>query len=121
MVIDAQKKRSITTKDLLLILLATFPICALFLYLHEPGNARAGWFLSAVIVIAVRVRWDIHKRTWFWPTIAAVSLVHAAAIIMVPWTSKWVPAFIIFPFCALDGVAILGLLQLMERLNLSQV
>lgn len=111
------KKRPITIMGVLLILLATFPVCALFLYLREPGNARAGWFLSAVVVIAVRVRWDIHRKTWFWPTIAAIGIVHAVAIVMLPWTSKWIPAFIIFPFCALDGVAILGILQLMEKLN----
>jgi hypothetical protein len=115
--LDVQNKKPITTVGVLLILLATFPICAIFLFLREPGNARAGWFLSAVIVIAVRVRWDLHKKMWFWPTIAVISLVHILAIIMVPWTSRWIPSVVIFPFCAVDGVAILGILQLMEKLK----
>lgn len=114
------KKKPISIVGVLLILLATSPICALFLYLGKPGNARAGWFLSGVVIIAAKIRWDLHEKIWFWPTIAVIAMLHAIAIIMVPWTSKWIPAALIFPFCALDGVAILGVLQLMEKLTSSQ-
>lgn len=101
----------------ILMMLATSPICLIFLYFGKPGNARAGWFLSAVIVIAAKVRWELHNRVWFWPTIIIVSLIHLYAIIAVPWTSKWIPAVFIFPVCAADGVAILGILQLIEKLT----
>lgn len=117
--VEIQKKKSLNTKAVLLILLATSPIFLIFLYLGRPGNARAGWILSAVVIMAAKVRWDLHDKAWFWPTIVVIALVHAIAIIMVPWTSKWVPAAIIFPFCALDGVAILGILQLLEKLTSS--
>ena len=104
----------------ILMMLATSPICLIFLYFGEPGNGRAGWFLSAVLVIAAKVRWDLQTRVWFWPTIIIIGLVHLYAIIAVPWTSKWIPAVFIFPFCAADGVAILGILQLIEKLTSSQ-
>lgn len=117
--VDIQKK-PINIVGVLLILLATSPICLIFLYLGKPGNARAGWLLSGVVIIAAKIRWDLHRKTWFWPTIILISLVHIAAFILVPWTSKWIPAVLIFPFCALDGVAILGILQSMEKLNSPQ-
>jgi len=119
--VETQKKKALNTKAVLLILLATSPVCLTFLYLGQPGNARVGWILSAVVIMAAKVRWDLHDRIWFWPTIAVIALVHAVAIIFVTWTSKWLPAAIILPFCALDGVAVLGILQLMEKLTSSQI
>ncbi len=119
--VETQKKKLLGTKAVLLILLATSPVFITFLYLGHPGNARAGWILSAVVIMAAKVRWDLHNKVWFWPTIALIAFVHAIAIILVPWTSKWIPAVIVFPFCAVDGLAILGILQLMDKLTSSQV
>ena len=118
---EETSKRSIGTLWVFLSVLATSPICVIFLYLGKPGSARAGWILSVVIVLAAKVRWELHNRVWFWPTIILISIVHLYAVIAVPWTSKWIPAALIFPFCAVDGIAILGILQLIEKLTSSQI
>jgi len=117
---EEKSKRSISTLWVFLSVLATSPICVIFLYLGKPGSARAGWILSVVIVLAAKVRWELHDRVWFWPTIILISLVHLYALIAVTWTSKWIPAALIFPFCAVDGIAILWIFQLIEKLTSSQ-
>ena len=95
--------------------LLTSPICLIFICLGRPGAGRAAWFLTGVIVIAAKVRWDLHDRGWFWALLTTIATLHLALVISVPWTSKWVPASTIAPFCALEGVAILGLIQLVEK------
>jgi hypothetical protein len=113
---DVQKTKIVTTSWVFLTILATSPICLIFLYFGMPGSARAGWILAGVIAIAVKIRWDIHNCVWFWPTIVVISLVHFYGVIAIPWTAKWVPAALIFPACAVDCVLILGVLQLLAKL-----
>ena len=113
---DIQSKKLITTSWVFMSILATSPVCLIFLYLGMPGSARAGWLLAGMTTIAVKIRWDLHNRVWFWPTIVLISFVHCYAVISIPWTLRWVPAALIFPFCVADGVAILGSSDAIEAL-----
>jgi hypothetical protein len=113
---DIQRKKLISTSWVFMSIIATSPVCLIFLYFGMPGSARAGWFLAGMTTIAVKIRWDLHNRVWFWPTIVLISFAHCYAVIAIPWTSRWVPATLIFPFCAADGIAILGVLQMLSKL-----
>jgi hypothetical protein len=83
--------------------------------LGKPGLGRAAWFLTGIILIAAKVRWDLHDRRWFWVLLTGIAIVHVAVVLSISWTSKWVPAAAIAPFCAVDGIAILGIIQLVEK------
>ena len=61
------------------------------------------------------VRWELSECTWFWVTIAVLVAVHAPLIVLLPWTSKWVPAASIYPLAVLDGIVILMVVQFVEK------
>jgi hypothetical protein len=76
---------------------------------------RAAWLSAGVIIIATKVRWELHDRRWFWAVILLIAVLHLPLVFLVPWTSQWIPAALLFPFCAVDGIAILGIIQVVEK------
>jgi hypothetical protein len=96
-------------------LVLTFPLFLLFNHFGEPANGRAAWFSAGMILIAVKVRWELRKHVWFWTTLAVIVALHVPLILFVPWTGKWVPAFVILPFCFIDIIVILALIHLVEK------
>ena len=60
-------------------------------------------------------RSELKKHTWFWTTLGVVILCHVPIVLFVPWTETWIPAFVIAPFCVADGVAILAVIQAVEK------
>jgi hypothetical protein len=95
--------------------LLPFPLYFLFDHFGRPGNGRAAWFCATVIFLAVKFRWELHKKKWFWPTVVAIVLAHLPLILYVPWTSNWVPSFLIFPLCLVDFVVTLILIHQVEK------
>jgi hypothetical protein len=93
----------------------TFPLFLVFALLGMPGNGRAAWIFAIVMTLAVKVRWELSECTWFWVTIAVLVAVHAPLIVLLPWTSKWVPAASIYPLAVLDGIVILMVVQFVEK------
>jgi hypothetical protein len=93
----------------------TSPLFVLFKLLDHPGNGRAAWFTAFTIVLATKVRWELSRNGWFWATIAAIVLCHVPFVLFVPWTAQWVPSFVIMPFCVIDGIAILAIIQGVEK------
>ena len=96
-------------------LVLTFPLFLLFNHFGEPANGRAAWLGAGMILIAIKVRWELRNYVWFWTTIAVIVALHVPIIQYVPWSGKWVPAFVILPFCFVDIIAILALIHLAEK------
>lgn len=74
--------------------------------------------LNSVLVIGVvlvlkRKAW---RHAWLWGTMAVVAVLHAPLILLVPWTSRWVPAPAIAAIDSLDFCLILGVLAGVEKL-----
>jgi hypothetical protein len=46
--------------------------------------------LSFVIFVKRRA----HQQLWFWITMTAFAAFHAITILMIPWTSGWIPALV---------------------------
>jgi hypothetical protein len=93
----------------------TFPLFLLFNYFGKSGEGRAAWLCAMTLLLAVKVRWELSKHLWFWITIASIAALHIPLITFVPWTAKWIPSFVILPFCIVDGIAILTLVQFVEK------
>ena len=96
-------------------LVLTSPVAFLFIEVGEPGTGRAAWICLGMLVIAVKVRWELRRKSWFWATVTLIAIIETPLIILVPWTSKWIPAVVILPFGLADGVAILWLIQTVEN------
>jgi hypothetical protein len=43
--------------------------------------------------------------------------IHVPLILLVPWSSRWIPAIIKLPFCIVDLLLILGIISTVEKLN----
>lgn len=93
----------------------TFPLCLLFDHFGMPGSGRVAWFSLGMLLIAIKVRWELSSRPWFWATVSMIAVLHMPLVFFVPWTSKWIPAAIMLPFCVVDCLVILGIIQLVER------
>jgi hypothetical protein len=93
----------------------TSPLFFLFDSLGKPGNGRAAWIGAGIILIVMKVRWELRKHTWFWITMLFVLLMHVPLIVFVPWTSRWLPAQGLTAIAVADMAVILGCLHLVEK------
>lgn len=95
--------------------LVTAPLYLLFSHFGEPGKGRAAWLCLGMLLIAIKVRWELRSYPWFWGTIALISVVEIPMVMFVPWTSKWIPAIVMLPFCLVDCLAVLWVIQTVEK------
>jgi hypothetical protein len=110
-----QAPKRITLPSVALGVVLTSPLFFLFNFLRDPASGRAAWFGAFTIVLATMVRWELRKHNWFWATIAAIVVCHVPLVLYVPWSAHWVPSFLIAPFCVVDGIAILAVIQTVEK------
>jgi hypothetical protein len=52
---------------------------------------------------------------WFWITVAVLTIIHVALVVIRPWTNKSFPAPELWPIGIVDFVAICGSIALIER------
>lgn len=95
--------------------IVTWPLYFLFSHFGEPGNGRAAWLCLGMLLIAIKVRWELHRHSWFWGTVVLIALAEIPMVVLVPWTSKWIPAIVMLPFCIVDCLAILWAIQTVEK------
>lgn len=94
---------------------ATLPLFVVFALHGEEGRGRAAALSLGMLAVCAKVRWELHRRTWFWATLAAIAVLHVPLVLYVPWTSQWVPAVVSLPICIADGAVTLWVLRTMEK------
>lgn len=110
-----RKKRHGTILWSIAVVIITSPLCLIFIYFGEPGRGRAAWLFLGVLLVAIKVRWELRRYAWFWGTIALIGMAETLMVMFVPWTSKWIPAVVMLPFCIIDGLSVLWVFQTVER------
>jgi hypothetical protein len=98
-----------------ILVISAFPLLVLAEH-FRPGSGRPATFFFGMIVLAVWWRWELRNRLWFWATVVAVVALHMPLILLVHWTRGWTPAVVAMPFCWVDLLLILRILNLGERL-----
>jgi len=92
------------------------PVFLLFAFL---GNADMGLTVCIVlgaIMLAIRIRWNLRKRLWFWPLIVFILSVHVPLFVFVRWPQGSLPTiFYTLPIGIADFLIILGAIGLAER------
>lgn len=71
---------------------------------------------SGAIAFAIRGRWELRNRWWFWVTVFAIICAHVALILYLPWKAGWIPAPITILACLVDLAILFGIFGLVERL-----
>ena len=42
--------------------------------------------------------------------------IHSTLILLIPWTTKWIPALVVIPFAMADLYAVLAVIAFVERI-----
>lgn len=67
-------------------------------------------------LLAVRIRWDLRNRVWFWVVVTLVVALNVPIVLMVPWPHAWVPGIVLLPLGLADLLLTLGVVRLTEKL-----
>ncbi len=85
----AEKRTDYTGVIIGLILL---PVFLLFMHLDKEDMGRSVCVCLGMIMLAIRIRWDLRKRVWFWGTFVLVLVLHIPLFLLVKWPHGWLPA-----------------------------
>jgi hypothetical protein len=92
------------------------PVFFLFVFL---GNADMGLTVCIVlgmIVLAIKIRWNLRKHMWFWAIIAVILTLHVPLVFMIRWPQGHAPTlFYTMPLGIADFLIIMGALSVAEK------
>ena len=100
------------------VLCVIWGVLALLILFDHFGKltlARPALTSVAMVIIAIALRWKLKQRMWFWITMTFLAALHVALILLVPWTTRWVPAFAIIPIGVADLYLMLWALSVVGR------
>lgn len=91
----------------LCVIFGTIILGLFFVYFRRFDLARPSLISVAMVVLALAMRWKLRQHLWFWVTMGVLTALHIPLILFIPWTTKWVPAFLIAPVGIADLYAML--------------
>jgi multisubunit Na+/H+ antiporter MnhB subunit len=100
----------------LIIAASLLPVYLLFLYFDQPDIGLTAFCCLGVILLAIRMRWELRKRAWFWAVMTVVLALHVPLIVLWRWPDRWIPGVALLPFGVADCLMILGVVRVTERL-----
>lgn len=93
------------------------PVFFLFVLLGNADMGLTVCIVLAVIIFAVKLRWNLRKHVWFWAIIALILALHVPLFLVVRWPQGKGPTlFYTMPLGIADFLIISGALDLAERL-----
>jgi len=109
------QKKSSTDFTGLVILAMVAPLYIFFAYIGKQEMGRAACVCLGMVLLAIRIRWELRGQIWFWGVIVFLLILHVPLILFVPWPSRWIPAIGILPIGVLDCLIFLGAIWLVEK------
>lgn len=98
-------------------LAAAFPIIPLCYYIGRPDLERGAFFATGTILIVIKVRWDIHRKLWFWSVMILFAFAHVSLIIVTARLIEHVPIpFLFFPV-VVDMALMFTIIRALEMLK----
>ena len=94
----------------LCVIAGTILLGLLFLSFGRLDLARPSLMSIAVMTLTIVMRWEFRNRAWFWITLSCFAVVHLLVILFVPWTTHWIPAFVVAPLGIADLYLVLFVL-----------
>jgi hypothetical protein len=93
------------------------PVFFLITFLSNADTGLAACIVLGMIMLAVKIRWNLRKHIWFWAIIAIILVLHVPLAFMVRWPQGNGPTlFYTMPVGIADFLIILGATGLAERL-----
>jgi hypothetical protein len=116
MTTDTQKKPTDYTGVIIVALL--LPVYLVFYFVGREELGRSVSVVLGMVMLAIKVRWDLRKRVWFWAIIVFVLLLHVPLLFVFRWPQGfhgWLPAIGTLPIGLADLLIILGAVQFVEK------
>jgi hypothetical protein len=92
------------------------PVFLLFAFLGKADMGLTVCIVSGMIILAIKIRWNLRKHVWFWATIIFILALHVPLFFIVRWPQGNVPTLAYtLPVGIADFVIILGAVGLAEN------
>ncbi len=93
------------------------PVFFLITFLYNADAGLAASIVLGMIILAIKIRWNLRKHIWFWAVIAVILALHVPLVFMVRRPQGNVPTlFYTMPVGIADFLIISGALSLAEKL-----
>jgi len=106
----------LTRKDGLIAMLFASPMMLLFAFLGDWKRGLGAWACTGIVVLVVRVRWDLRGRSWFWTTVAVMGALQGPLVYYVPWSDTNLSYASLLPIGIVDFAIVYWCIKLAERL-----
>jgi len=97
------------------ILAITLPVMLFFTLIGKTDLGLNVAIVLAMCVVAIRIRWDLRTRVWFWGVVLFVLALHVPLFFLIQWPHVWVPGVALLPIGLADLAIMLGAVKLVER------
>ena len=92
------------------------PVFFLVTFLSNADMALAACIVLGMVMLAIKIRWYLRNRVWFWAIIGLILALHVPLVPMVRWPHGNTPTlFYTMPLGIADFLIISGALTLAER------
>jgi hypothetical protein len=97
--------------------LLVVPVFLLFVFLGDADMGLSVSIVLGLLILAIRLRWNLSKHVWFWATIAVVLALHTPLFFFVRWSHRNVATIAYtLPFGIADFLIMMGAIGLAEKL-----
>ena len=114
---DAPKEESPTDWSGTIIGASLLPVLFFFVFIGKGELGFTVCLVLAASIYAVRIRWALRRRVWFWATIVLVLALQLPLLFLVRWPETNVPTIAYsLPFGMVDFALIIGGISLAQRI-----
>lgn len=99
----------------LCLIIGSLPIYWLFDHFGRLNIALPTLNCIAVLGFLIALKWKLRRCAWFWIIMTIIATLHVPLILLVPWTSKWVPAIAIALIDSVDFCVVLTVLSVVGK------
>jgi len=93
------------------------PVFFLFVFLGNADMGLSACIVLGLMIIAIKIRWNLRKHVWFWAIIVFILVLHVPLFFIVRWPQGKAPTIAYtMPFGIADFLIISGALGLAEKL-----
>ena len=99
----------------LLVLVGTLVTISVTEHLGRAELTRPIIISIVTLAIIVIIYPELYKKLWFWMVTTVFAGFHLALILLVPWSSGWVPSAAIAPLCIADLAIMIWIINLVQK------
>jgi uncharacterized membrane protein len=111
---ELQKKRKMDYTSFVIV--AVFvPVYLLFAHLGKEQMGKSAVLVLTAVMLAIRIRWDLRRRLWFWAMILSLLALHLPLLFFLPWPAGWLPIQLTLPVALADFLIVLGAARLIGK------